>query len=150
MPHTTLDADALDRIGGALLTSSADAVIFSDREGLIRVWSPGAERLFGFSAEEALGRSLDLIIPERQRVAHWSGYRRVMQTGETRYGAGDLLKVPGIRKDGSRVSLAFTIVPVHDRDGRIEGLAAILRDVTSEFEELRALRKEVAASRGSV
>jgi len=137
----------IDRLGQALLESAPDAIIFADGEGVIRFWNPGAERLFGFTAAEALGQSLDIIIPENQRARHWAGYRQVMATGESRYGHGDLLAVPGVRKDGSRVSLEFTIVPLRDEAGRMEGMTAIMRDVTKRFEELRALRRELAGLR---
>ena len=137
----------LDRVGRAVLGAAAEAIVFVDREGVIRFWNPGAERLFGFAAEEALGRPLDIIVPEPQRARHWAGFRRVMETGESRYGQGDLLAVPGLRRDGSRVSLEFTIVPLRDATGRMEGMAAVLRDVTRRFEELRALRRELAAAR---
>lgn len=126
-----------------------DAVVISDADGVIRFWNAGAEHLFGFTAGEALGRSLDLIIPENQRPRHWEGYRRVMATGESRYGRGDLLAVPGLRKDGSRVSLEFTIVPLRGSDGQMAGLGAILRDVTPRFEELRSLRRRVRELEGS-
>ena len=147
MTYTTLAAADVDRLARSALGGSADAFIYSDRDGLIRLWNAGAERVFGYSSEEALGRSLDLIVPEKQRARHWAGYRRVMQTGQTRYGDGDLLAVPGVRKDGGRISLEFTIAPVHDRDGHIEGLLAVLRDVTGRFEEVRALRREVSRLR---
>lgn len=137
----------LDRLGRAVLEAAPDAIILADREGVIRFWNPGAERLFGFAAAEALGRPLDTIVPEPQRARHWAGFRRVMETGESRYGQGDLLAVPGLRQDGSRVSLEFTIVPLRDETGRIEGMAAVLRDVTRRFEETRALRRELAAAR---
>ncbi len=136
----------LDRLGRAVLEAAPDAVVLSDSEGVIRFWNAGAERLFGFAAAEALGRPLDIIVPEPQRARHWAGFRRVMETGESRYGAGDVLAVPGLRKDGTRVSLEFTIVPLRDPAGRMEGMAAILRDVTRRFEELRALRRQVAAA----
>ena len=137
----------LDRLGRAVLGAAAEAIVAVDREGVVRFWNPGAERLFGFAAAEAVGRSIDLIIPEPQRARHWAGFRRVMATGESRYGDGDLLAVPGLRKDGARVSLEFTIVPLRDEEGRMEGMAAVLRDVTRRFEELRALRRELAAAR---
>jgi PAS domain S-box-containing protein len=118
---------------------------------VIRFWNVGAERLFGFTPAEALGRPLDLIVPEPQRARHGAGFRRVMETGESRYGAGEVLAMPSLRKDGGRISLDFTIVPLRDPAGRMEGMAAILRDVTRRFEELRALRHQVAAAReGSV
>ncbi|WP_431271196.1 PAS domain S-box protein [Dankookia sp. P2] len=137
----------LDRLGRTLLQTAPDAIILADREGAIRFWNAGAERLFGYAAAEALGRPLDIIVPEPQRARHWAGFDRVMQTGESRYGAGEVLAVPGLRKDGSRVSLEFTIVPLRDSAGRMEGMAAILRDVTQRFEELRALRRQVAVRR---
>ena len=137
----------LDRLGRAVLEAAADAIVLADREGVIRFWNPGAERLFGFAAAEAVGRPVDLIIPEPQRARHWAGFRRVMETGESRYGQGELLAVPGLRKDGARVSLEFTIVPLRDAAGRMEGMAAVLRDVTRRFEETRALRRELAAAR---
>jgi PAS domain S-box-containing protein len=137
----------LDRLGRAVLGAAADAVIAVDRDGMIRFWNPGAERLFGFAAAEAVGRTVDIIIPEPQRARHWAGFRRVMATGESRYGQGDLLAVPGLRKDGARVSLEFTIVPLRAPEGQVEGMVAVLRDVTRRFEETRALRRELAAAR---
>src|SRR4051794_18872249 len=130
----------------ALLNSASDAVVATDREGAIRHWNPGAERIFGFAAAEAIGRSLDLIIPEPLRARHWEGYREVMATGESRYGHGDLLSVPGLAKDGSRISLEFTVVPLNDASGRIDGVVAVMRDVTKRFEEMRALKKKLAAA----
>ena len=131
-------------LGEAILRSEADAVIAADRDGIIHLWNPGAVRLFGYTTEEALGRSLDLIIPARLRARHWAGYRQVMDTGESRYGRGDVLAVPGMRKDGSRISLEFTVTPLRDEDGRMLGIMALMRDVTMRFEELRALRQKLS------
>ncbi|MEX2374464.1 MAG: PAS domain S-box protein [Dehalococcoidia bacterium] len=114
-------------VAEAILAAAADAVVATDRDGIIRVWSPGAERIFGYSALEAVGQSLDLIIPERLRARHWEGYRRVMETGVSRYGAGDLLAVPGVRKDGQQISLEFTIVPVMDDTGQVAAMAAVIQ-----------------------
>jgi PAS domain S-box-containing protein len=136
---------AADTFSLTLAREAPDAIVYADAEGVIRFWNLGAERLFGFSAAEALGRSLDIIIPEKLRERHWQGYRAVMASGKSRYGAGDLLAVPGLRKDGTRVSLEFTILPFRDSDGRIAGIAAILRDVTARVEELLRLRKALAA-----
>jgi PAS domain S-box-containing protein len=136
-----------EQLGNAVLGTVSDAIVYADREGVIRYWNPGAERLFGFTAAEAGGQSVDLIIPEAQRARHWAGFRKVMDTGESRYGQGDILAVPGLRKDGTRVSLEFTIVPIHAQGGRMEGMIAIMRDVTRRFEEMRALRRENAALR---
>ena len=127
----------------AVLETEGDAIIAADGEGIICFWNPGAERIFGYRSSEALGQSLDIIIPERLRESHWHGYRHVMSGGASRYGQGDILAVPGVRKDGARISLEFTIVPLRDDEGRIVGLAAIMRDVTARFEELRTLRRKV-------
>jgi PAS domain S-box-containing protein len=150
MSGSALSGAELDRLSRALLGATSDAIVFADREGVIHFWNPGAERIFGFTAEEAIGRSLDLIIPEPQRARHWDGFRRVMKTGESRYGGGDVLAVPGLRKDGARISLEFSIVLLRSAaDGRPEGMAAVLRDVTARFQELRTLKRELAAIRGS-
>jgi PAS domain S-box-containing protein len=122
----------------------SDAIVYADTEGVIRVWSRGATRIFGFAEAEAVGRSLDLIIPENLRARHWQGFRATMRTGQSRYGDGQILSVPAIRKDGTRVSVEFTIVPFTDNAGRIIGIAAIMRDATARFEELRALRRQLA------
>ncbi|MDB5316098.1 MAG: hypothetical protein JWO26_3568 [Rhodospirillales bacterium] len=127
----------------AILGTASDAIIYADRGGLIRFWNPGAERMFGHTRAEAIGSSLDIIIPLPQRARHWEGFERVMAGGETRYGHGDILAVPGLRKDGSRISLEFTIVPLHDKSGDLQGIVAILRDVTARFEEMRALRRRL-------
>jgi PAS domain S-box-containing protein len=139
--------DLKQLLAESLLASASDAIVVSDREGLIRVWNPGAERIFGHSSAEAIGQSLDLIIPQNLRARHWDGYRRVMATGQSRYDAGDLLSVPGLRKDGARISLEFTIVPLTGPGGQVDGLAAIMRDVTARFNELRALKQRLAAAK---
>jgi PAS domain S-box-containing protein len=130
-----------------IVRAAADAIVYADAEGLIRFWNAGAERIFGYGASEAIGQSLDLIIPEKLRPRHWAGFRQVMQTGKSRYGAGDLLAVPAQRKDGARISVEFTIVPLHDESGRMLGMAAILRDVTQRFNEMKTLREQLAASK---
>jgi len=133
-----------DALARALLASASDAIIAADREGIITFWNPGAERIFGHSSSEAVGQSLDLIIPERLRAAHWRGFSEVIRTGKSRYGNGDLLSVPSTRSDGQRISLEFTVAPLHDAEGQMAGMAAILRDVTSRFQELRTLRRRLA------
>jgi PAS domain S-box-containing protein len=136
-------------VADAILAASADAIVATDRDGIILIWNAGAERIFGHSAEEALGRSLDLIIPERLRDRHWQGYRQVMERAESRYGHGDLLSVPSVRKDGARISVEFTIVPIKDEAGRMSGMAALMRDVTARFEEMKAIRRKLADAIGS-
>ena len=133
-----------DRFSRTLAREAPDAVIYADGEGLIRFWNAGAERIFGFSEADAVGKSLDIIIPENLRSRHWSGFDETMRTGKTRYGAGDILAVPALRKDGTRISIEFTVLPFHDEAGRMVGIGAILRDVTKRFEEVRALRRKLA------
>lgn len=135
-----LDEGLLQRI----VEGAPDAIIFADPGGTIRLWNAGAEAIFGYEAHETLGQSLGLIIPQNLRAQHWEGYRRVMETGETRYGRR-LLSVPALRKDGSRISLEFSIVLVRDADGAPEGVAAIMRDVTQRWKEEKALREQLAA-----
>jgi PAS domain S-box-containing protein len=131
-------------LADAVLSTATDAIVAADERGMIFFWNPGAERIFGYDSAAAIGRSLDLIIPERLRQRHWDGYRRVMNGGVSRYGSGDVLAVPGIRKDGAAVSLEFTIIPLRDGTGKLTGLAAIMRDVTKRFEEMRALKQRIA------
>jgi PAS domain S-box-containing protein len=140
-------ADLASHLGNTILNTTSDAILVADRQGVIRFWNPGAIRIFGFASEEAVGASLDLIIPERLRKRHWEGYERVMASGETRYGAGDLLAVPAIVKGGRQISVEFTIILLHDAERRVSGMAAILRDVTARFEELRRLKRELAQRR---
>lgn len=132
-------------IGTGLLQSGGDAIICADRSGVIRFWSPGAVRIFGFETEEAIGHSLDIIIPANLRARHWEGYRHVMQTGASRYGEGDILSVPGVRKNGTRISLEFTVTLLRERHGQIGWIVAVMRDVTSRFNELRTLKKQISA-----
>ncbi|MBV8591968.1 MAG: PAS domain S-box protein, partial [Acetobacteraceae bacterium] len=103
-----------DHFCRTLARQAPDAIIYADATGLIAFWNQGAERIFGFSAAEALGQSLDIIIPENLRKRHWDGFAATMRTGNSRYGLGDLLAVPALRKDGTRISVEFTILPFHD------------------------------------
>jgi PAS domain S-box-containing protein len=132
------------RVADAIVAGAADAVVASDREGIIRAWNPGAARIFGYTSGEAVGQSLDIIIPERLRRRHWDGYRKTIETGESRYGAGDVLSVPGMRKDGRQISLEFTIVPLKDEHGGMTGMVAVIRDVSMRFAEMKALRERLA------
>lgn len=131
-------------IAKAILLTRTDAIIAADRDGFIRFWNPGAERIFGHASDEAIGRSLDLIIPERLRQRHWDGFRQTMESGHSRYGEGDVLSVPALRKDSKTISVEFTIVPLKTATGTMSGMAAIVRDVTQRFEEMRRLRQKLA------
>ncbi|HZP75607.1 MAG TPA: PAS domain S-box protein [Pseudolabrys sp.] len=134
----------IDRFCRTLASETPDAVVYADAEGNVQFWNRGAERIFGFTESEMLGQSLNAIIPPPLRKRHWDGYAQTMRTGVTRYGAGDILAVPALRKDGTRISIEFTIVPFHDEAGRMLGVAATLRDVSKRFEETKALRSEIA------
>jgi len=127
-----------------IVESTQEAIIFADRDGKIRLWNAGAEALFGYQAEEAMGQGLDLIIPERLRGRHWEGYHKVMGTGVTRYGK-ELLAVPAVRKDGTRISLEFSVVLLRDEAGEPLGIAALIRDVTARWQQEKALKERLAA-----
>lgn len=122
-----------------------DAIVFADREGVIRVWNAGAGAMFGYEAAEAVGRTLDLIIPEKLRERHWEGYHRVMETGMTKYGK-ELLAVPGIRKDGTRISLEFSVALIRGEDGGPEGIVAVMRDVTARWRKEQEEKKRRASA----
>lgn len=124
--------------------NASDALLVSDLDGIISYWNAGAERIFGYSSAEAVGQSLDLIIPENLRGRHWEGYRRVMASGETKYKTG-LLSSPGVRKDGSRVSLEFSMVLLHNEAGVMQGCASIMRDVTEHWQKEKDLRARLSA-----
>ena len=123
--------------------AAGDAIIAAAPDGSIVLWNPAAQRIFGYTEEEALGRPLDLIIPERYRERHWEGYRQVMSSGQTRYGA-NVLRVPAAHKDGRALSIAFTVALVSSQKGSIEAIVATVRDETERWQEERALRKRIA------
>jgi PAS domain S-box-containing protein len=126
------------------VNTASDAILISDIDGIIRFWNHGAEHLFQYSTQEAVGQSLDLIIPENLRSRHWDGYRRVMASGETKYKTG-LLSSPGIRKDGSRISLEFSMVLLRSDDGALQGCGSIMRDVTERWRKEKELRDRLIA-----
>ena len=126
-----------------LVEAIGDAIVVVDTSGAINLWSPAAERLFGFTQAEALGHSLDLIIPERLRERHWAGFNKTMATGETKY-AHDVLRVPGLHKDGRALSIAFTVGLLYGPQRKVNGIVAVIRDETTRFAEERNLRKRLA------
>lgn len=132
--------DRLER----LVADLADAVVIADPQGVIVYWNPAATTLFGWTAAEAIGSSLDLIIPERLRQRHGSGYRRVMDTGHTDYG-NRLLEVPAVHQDGRSISVAFTVTLL-SRPGQLrpDGIAAVIRDDTERWQERRRTRQRIA------
>jgi len=117
----------VDRFYRTLVREAPDAIVYADLTGRIAFWNKGAERIFGFSEAEAVGKTLDIIIPGNLQKRHWGGFTETVRSGKTRYGAGDVFVVPAVRKDGVRVTIEFTILPFADREGRVLGMAAILR-----------------------
>jgi PAS domain S-box-containing protein len=137
-------------VANCILKSAAQAIVASDRDGTIVLWNPGAERVFGFTEQEALGQSLDIIIPEPLRARHWEGYRATVRSGTSRYGAGDVLSVPGLHKSGHRISIDFSITLLTGVDGAVSGMAAVMTDVTKRFEEMKRLRKQISAHEAAI
>lgn len=134
----------------SIVKQAPDAILAADQRGIIRLWNHGAERIFGTPADKAIGQSLDLIIPENLRQRHWEGWGKVMQTGASRYGTSELLRVPAIRADGSRFSAEFSLVMLKDSTGAVSGVAAILRDVTEQWEREKALKSQLEICRNKV
>ena len=133
-----------DELLAAVARIVGDGIVVADPDGRIAFWNDAAERIFGWTAADAIGESLDLIIPERNRGAHWSGYEKTMATGETRYG-NDLLRVPALHRDGSRRSIAFTVALLTDVDGAVGGIVAVVRDETARRAEEQELRERLRA-----
>jgi PAS domain S-box-containing protein len=138
---------SIEEVAQAILSTKSDAIVAADANGLITLWNPGAERVFGHSPAQAIGQSLDIIIPERLRKRHWDGYYHVMSGGQSRYESGDLLAVPAIRADDTRISIEFTIMPLRHKTGYLTGLVAVIRDVTKRFEEMQLLKRKLAATK---
>jgi PAS domain S-box-containing protein len=127
-----------------IVEDSPIAILFADRDGKIRLWNAGAESMFGYPAKDALGQSLDLIVPERQRQRHWEGWDKVMASGVTKYGS-DPLAVPAMRKDGSRISIEFNIVLLRAPAGELLGAAAMIQDVTARWQQQKEMKARLAA-----
>jgi len=137
-----MDNLSFSSLSEQIVKESSDAIMFADHEGFIRLWNKGAEVMFGYSAAEADGQSLDIIIPENLRGRHWEGYHKVMASGVTRYGT-ELLSAPGLRKDGSRLSREFSMVIVRDENGAVLGTGAVIRDITARFQKEKALKERL-------
>jgi len=129
----------------SIVTLAPDAILAADTSGVIRLWNHGAERIFAVPADEAIGQSLDLIIPEDLRQRHWNGWAKVMRSGKSRYGEDELLRVPAIRGDGNRFSAEFSIFMLKGKDGEVAGVAAILRDVSEQWEHEKELKAQLMA-----
>lgn len=136
-----------DQVYKQIVENSGDAIILSDRDGKIRIWNRGAERIFGFTEKEAIGESLDIIVPEKIRERHWEGYNKTMKSGTTKYG-DTILSVPALTKSGERISVDFTVILVTEGDA-VSGVAAIMRDVTEKYQRERELQKRVKELEGT-
>lgn len=136
-----------DKLREIIVEKAPDAIMYADHDGIIRLWNDGAQRIFGVTKAEALGRSLDLIIPERLRARHWQGYHQTMATGDSRYGH-QLLRVPALKGDGDQFSSEFSIVLVRDEFGPPLGVAAILRDVSAQRQREQELKERIAVLAG--
>jgi PAS domain S-box-containing protein len=123
--------------------AAGDAIVAVGNDGKIILWNPAAERVFGFTAADAVGQSLDLIIPERFRERHWNGFHQVMLSGQTRYGS-EVLRVPALHKDGRALSIAFTVALVKSSDSQTNSIVAVVRDETQRWNEERELRRKLA------
>jgi PAS domain S-box-containing protein len=127
----------------AMIEQTADAFIFSDLEGRIQLWNHGAEVIFGFSTKDAIGQSLDIIIPEHLRQAHWIGYRKAIAAG--RMSLGDqIMTTRFLHKDGSKgyVDMRFSLIK--DNTGKLLGVLATARDSTARYLAERTLRARLA------
>lgn len=124
-----------------LVEQAPDATIFADLEGIIRTWNPAAERIFGFTAADAVGQTLDIIIPESLREAHWTGYDRALAAGDTKY-RGQALPTKATRADGSTIYVELSFAIVHGRDGVI-GAMAQARDISERFDRDRTMRRRL-------
>lgn len=134
--HAEIDA-------ATMVHAMGDAVVVCDTAGRVVVWNPAAERMFGFTASEALGQRMDMIVPERLRKRHWEGYDHSMATGTTKYGH-DLLRVPAVDKTGRPMSIAFTVFMLYDDQGRAVACGSVIRDETDRFAQERALKARIA------
>lgn len=131
-----------DSLYRQIATLARDAILFADEQGLIRTWNKGAEAIFGYSAAEALGQSLELIIPENLRQRHNEGYAATIQSGHSKYGS-DLLSVPAVHKDGHRLFCDFSIVMIKDDAGKMLGVASIMRDTTAQKAREKEMREKI-------
>ena len=127
-----------------LLRDMAEAVVFADKDGVIRAWNPGAEALFGLSFAEAIGRNLDLIIPERLRQAHWQAFDRALAAGATRHGRRAMI-TKALHGNGGTLYVDMSFAVVRDCSGAVIGAVAVARDATERYLEERRLKERLAA-----
>ncbi len=128
-----------------LIECMSEALIFADVTGIIQIWNQGAEALFGFSAAEAIGSSLDLIIPEALRNAHWAGFHQAVSRGATRHGRRSSI-TRALHKSGRQLYVDMSFAIVKDQEGATTGSMAVARDATERHLELKNLRRQLAAA----
>jgi PAS domain S-box-containing protein len=143
VPASSQAGKTQEWLARSVVNEAAEAIVVTDPDGTIRLWNRGAARVFGYSAAEVVGQSLDVIIPEKLRERHWKGYRQTMATGLTRYG-DKLLSVPATHRDGRRLSIEFSVALLRDEAGGIVGISAIMREVTARRDAEKALRARLA------
>jgi len=129
-------------LGAALLHQSPDAIIFADTEGMIRFWNAAATRIFGYPEAQAMGHSLDIIVPDRFREAHWKGFERALSDRATKY-AGQALATRASRADGAQIYVELSFAMVLDERGDVLGALSHARDITERFEQERSARKRI-------
>ena len=125
-----------------ILQCMPEAMIFADLDGIIQRWNPGAETVFGFTAAESIGQSLDMIIPERMRKAHWDGYNKAILRGGTIPGRTSMV-TRSLHKSGEQIYIDMSFAMVKDSAGNMLGSLAIARDATKRFLEEKSLRKQL-------
>jgi PAS domain S-box-containing protein len=126
-----------------IVVHAPEAILVADTKGVIRFWNHGAERMFGVKNDDAIGQSLNLIIPENLRQRHWDGWARAMQTGKSHYGEDEMMRVPAIKSDGTRLSVEFSVVMLKDAELQLSGVAAILRDVSEQWSREKKLKSQL-------
>lgn len=127
----------------ALVAQASDAIIFADREGRIVAWNAGAERLFGHATRDAIGQSLDVIIPDHLRQAHWDAFDRAVTTGTTRHD-GRAIVTRSMKADGTKIYVDISFALVRDVAGAVVGSLAIARDATERHAAEAATRARIA------
>lgn len=133
----------------ALVDQSPDATIYADREGVIRRWNAAAERIFGYAAADALGKDLNIIVPEKLQDSHWTGYDRALAAGDTKY-RGQSLPTRAKKADGSEIYVELSFAIVHGPDGAVAGALAQARDISERFERDRAMRRELREAKAAL
>lgn len=138
-----IEGNSAETLGDDILRSMPEALIFADLDGIIRFWNPGAETVFGFAAADAVGQSLDLIIPERLRKAHWDGFEKAIVRGGTLPGRTSMI-TRSLHQSGEQIYVDMSFAMVKNQAGQMLGSMAVARDATKRFLEEKSLRRQLA------